>query len=567
MKSVKKNPKTVTYPSPMEMILPNLKGSVFSLFCASFVLNLFGLAIPVLMLQVYDRIITGQKESAGTLAILAGGVALVLILEFLLKTCRSYITGWAGAKFEHQAMSRSIRNMIGADIDAVEKENIAQHLQSTTGISKLREFYSGQPFLLLVDLPFSFIFLWVIYYLGGILVIMPAALMVAFVFLSLRVGSRLKDRLVVRENDDDERFRFIMEHLHGIHTIKSFGLENQFLRRYEHFHTHNSLANYEVSKISSAAYSYASMFPQIMLIGVIALGAPMVVAGQITMGVLAASILLSGRSLLPLQKALGLWMRFQEFTLAQEKAYDMFRIPQVDKVKPEDVPSHDGHLIFRDVGHCFEGHDPLFHHIDFEVKPGDSISIFSERESGKTALLYLALGLYDASEGKVTIDGVESYRYPLSDMPHVIGYLPPEPIIFHGTVAENITCYQDGQLEAHMDVVKQLGLDEMVSRLPEGYNTMLFGTYADPIAPGVKQLITVARTLVHEPKILLFDEADMIMDEKEKEYLYNYLSKRSHKMGMVIVSHNSYFRQLAKRHFTLKDGVLTPDGMKGKKRG
>lgn len=278
--------------------LPQLVHGRLDIILSSTAINILALALPVLLLQVYDRIIPNNAKE--TLFLLVFGVGTALILESGLKLGRSYLTARAGARFEHIASCRALGRTLGTSIDEFEKKATGAYLHRFSAVETLREFMSGQSLLIFIDLPFAIVFLAMIGYIGGSLVFVPLALLVLFTLVTLMVGSGLRNALDSQGVWDDRRYNFLIEVLTGIHTLKGLALESQMIRRYERLQESSAASVRDVSFRNNIAQGLGAVFSQVTLILVAAFGSVLVINESMTVGGLAACTLLSGRALQPL---------------------------------------------------------------------------------------------------------------------------------------------------------------------------------------------------------------------------------------------------------------------------
>ena len=272
---------------------------------ASLFLNVLSLALPMVLLQVYDRII--PNVALQTLTLLIFGLIIVLIIDVILRTARAYLSGWVGAKYEHEMSYRAVEKLLRADMQELGKVSPGVHLDRLSSIDSVRDFYASQAGLALVDLPFVFLFLGLLGYIGGALLIVPVILLVVLSFVAFALGVRLKEALKDDTLWEDRRYSYIIEILTGIHSIKSMAMENLMGRRYEKLMENCSKASYDVIFLSGLSQGIGSIFSQITMVSVASIGSILVINGQITVGALAASTLLAGRTVQPLLRALGIW--------------------------------------------------------------------------------------------------------------------------------------------------------------------------------------------------------------------------------------------------------------------
>ncbi|WP_315981316.1 ABC transporter transmembrane domain-containing protein [Aliamphritea spongicola] len=202
---------------------------------SSLAINILALALPTVILQVYDRIIPNQ--AIGTFIFLILGMLGVVIIDTALRIFRSSILSWHGAKFDHRESLKAMNRILDADNQAFEDNTAGYYLDKIQALEQIQEFYSGQSVLLIMDLPFVILFLGLIWLIAGPLVAIPIALLVVFLVVAFVTGRKLRKALETRYTMEDRRQNFIIESLKGIHTIKSMAMEALMLRRYESFNT------------------------------------------------------------------------------------------------------------------------------------------------------------------------------------------------------------------------------------------------------------------------------------------------------------------------------------------
>jgi len=532
-----------------------LRINLLHLSLSSLTINLLALAMPVMMLQAYDRIL--PNFGYGTLSLLVSGVLVAVLLEIALRIARSYLTAWAGAVFEHKTSCRALDHILGAKLQMLERQGSGAYLQKMASIARLRAFYSGQALLTIIDLPFVFIFLFLIGYIAGDLVFIPLGLFVLFSLTAWVLGRRLKE--AVREEDLSGKIRsnYLIETLSNIHTLKGLGLEKFFLRRNERLQQRISVAHYHVALTNNIALNTGMLFSQLMTVTVVAYGAYKVLHGGMGMGGLAACVLLSGRIMQPVQRALSLWTRFQSFFIDRQELKDVFSLPADSRAEQSPPGETTGRLRLQGVGFGYRPDaPPLLRAIDLDLGPGDSVAISGTQGSGKTSLLHLITGVLVPSEGLITIDGAPPHLLPAEQLARHVGYLPEKGTIFYGSILENLTSFGFTPEEDALTAARLLGVDDAVALLPEGYATPLHDSVTDPIPPGLKQCIAMARVLALKPRVLLFDNADRGMDKSSYNRIFSVLGRLKPRIALVLVSDDRNIMRLADKEFFLHHGTL-----------
>lgn len=530
----------------------------------AFMLNILSLAIPVMMLQVYDRII--PHKSFGTLSLLTLGVLIALSLDAALRIIRSWLIGWTAASHEHAANCAALDHFNRSDLKEFSKVSSGEHLQNFGALSRLREFYAGQAMTALIDLPFAILFLGLVAYLGGILVLVPIVLITLFFACAKIISGKLRKALERRHLADDKKSSTMLSILSGIHSVKALGVESSLLRQYEYVQKDVTNESYHVARASGAASTLGATFGQLSLILTATFGCYLVIQGHLSVGGLSACTLLAGRSIQPIQKVLGTWLRLQDLSIAKSQAQNLFALPARDR-SDKPMSSHfSGNITLDKVSFDYGASGkPLLKNISIDIKAGHCVAITGSKSSGKSTLLQIIAGIHAPSTGTVFLDDITPSAYCMSDMLGKVGYLPQLGRIFRGTILDNITGFREDEtsVRAAKDAAVDLGLDSVIDFLPYGYQTLLTDTTADPIPPGIKQRIALARILMHKPSIVLFDDADRALDKEGYNKLFRLMGRLKGRCTLVIVSHDRNLLSFSDETYHLEGGQLRREASAG----
>lgn len=513
-------------------------------------LNILSLALPVMTLQVYDRIL--PNPDSGTLPILMAGVLVAILLETALRLARAAMMGWNGAVFEHQLSSRAMEHMLQADTARMERTGVGAFLHRMGAIVRLKDFESGYVAVTLLETAFIPLFIALIFYIAKPLAAIPACLLLVFVFISAIQGKRLQRELARRDHVDDKRYDFMIECLKGIHTVKAFALENLLSRRYEALQEKSGLASFRAAEASAASFNTGTMLSHVMMAAIMSVGAVYALSGHITTGALIATLQLSGRLMQPAQRTLALWARYQDAVLSRRKIDTIFSTPRHTQQTKTEYPAVSGQLSISNLNFR-----DLLKDINLTVAPGETISISGAVGAGKTSLMEIIAGLYPPDSGKVSIDGMDVTDYAPAELARHVGYMESGGDIFRGSIRDNITRFGTVNETAAQEIARLLHVDRDVARLPSGFDTPLQPDGIGAVPPGLRQRIALCRVLTLKPKIILFDEADRGLDREGYNLVFSLLGKLSRRTAMIIVSDDANLTALAQRHYTLENGTLT----------
>lgn len=526
-----------------------------SLLISTLAISILSLSLPVMTLQVYDRIL--PNHGSGTLPVLIVGVCVAVVLEALLRLCRAYVIGRSGATYEHLLSCAAMGKVLNSDFSRVGSQGIGEHLHRMNAVGKVKDFYNGYALTTYAELIFVPIYLILIGFISGFLVLVPLAVLTIFVALSLYQGKDLKASLLDREKADDKRFDFLIEALDGVHTLKAFAVEKFFERRYESLEEESTRRNYIVTEKTAAMFNMGTTFSHVMVACVISIGALFVLDGQMTTGVLIATLLLSGRMMQPVQKALALWARYQDYKLARSHVEDVLNTPQhiISPNEKTETALPEGRIDIRGLRFRYRDTDPwLLDDVNFSLNPGEIVLLQGAHGSGRSTFFNILAGIHFACEGEVLIDGCPIQEYKPETLSRHVGYIRTSGTIFRGTIRDNITCF--GQIEESKarEVASIMQVDRDVAKLPAGFDTFLNGNNTDSIPPGLSHKIALVRVLATKPKIVLFDNADRTLDKEGYSMIYSLFARLKGKMSLLLVSDDRNLCGLSDRTIILENG-------------
>lgn len=521
---------------------------------SSLLSNILALATPLAILQIMDRIVTNR--SVETLALLVVGIIVALILEEVLRSINGMITGWLGARFEHGASIAALEKLMHVPLARFQREEPVAFAEKILASARVAEFYSGQALLVLFDLPFVLIFLGLICFIGGWLVIVPAVLLAFFTLLIVHFGGWMGRQVEQRHELDERRYNFLAEALSCMSMVKALAMESLMLRRYELLQQANAQLGERLAHGGTVASGAGMLFSQIMMVGIIFFGAGLVIYGEMTPGALAACMMLSVRALQPLRRSLAVWLRYQGFYAAREKLATVMEMPGEEKTGKPSLPAVTSGLELRNVRLSHREDATLFDGLSLRIDAGQCIAIQGQSGSGKSSLLALLNGLIRPDAGEVLVDGHPIQDFSTESVRRQIVLLSQTGTLFTGTILENMTMFDRSRNHEALRIAAQLGLDQIVAGMKLGYETVLGEGVSDTLPEGVKQLINIVRMLSLQSKVILFDEANISLDMRGDRLLRDYLASLKGKCTMVLVTHRPSLLSLADQVYSLANGQI-----------
>ncbi len=528
-----------------------------SILTATVVINLLALGLPVVLLQVYDRII--PNNSLDTLLLLICALAVSFMLDASLRSARAALAGWAGARYEFKVGSAAIARLLHANQREADATAVGVNLDRLAAIDQLRDFYANQGAVVLIDLPFALLFLLLVWLIGGPLVIVPLIAVAVFGVAAFGIGQLLLTALAERGVIDDRRMSFLIEILSGIHTLKAMAMETLMVRRYERLMNSAAQEVYRTALLSGLAQAMGTAFTQISAFAVAAAGSLLVMSEDMSVGSLAASTMLAGRALQPLLRAMGIWTNFQAIRVARDRLTALFNTPLEPGFDGRPLTVTAGALALDDVHFAFDERRPVLAGITLTIDAGECVGVTGGNGSGKSTLLQTLSGMLAPDRGVISIDGQTLEGADRRSYIRTIGYLPQHCVLFHGTILDNLTMFRGrAYFDEALRLAAELGLDEHIARMPMGYDTVIDSSSHDQLPGGVRQRIAVIRALVDQPKIILFDEANTALDHESDARLRDLLRRLKGHVTILLVSYRPSLLELADRRFELVDGRLRP---------
>jgi ATP-binding cassette, subfamily C, bacterial LapB len=526
-------------------------------YFASFAINLLALALPLSIMQVYDRII--PNRSLVTFTYLLFGLALALVVEFVLKTTRSALLSWHAMHFvrniEHEAIARLLRAQDGP----FELEPAAVHINRYTAAAALGEYHCGQARLVSIDLPFVAISLTVLAIVGGFMVLVPAGLF--FLFGALAVGRARKFRTIIntRTIQDNRKYDFIAEVLAGIHTVKSMAMEPQMQRRFERLQ--QAIAETTMSSIltGQANQTSALLYGSVSQLVVVAIGASQVVDDQLTMGALTCCTLLSGQILQPLLRAISLWTERETVGHRRAEIRSLLDVPPVEAA-PSTRVEVEGNIRFENVTFSYSPDvDPALRAVDLSITAGAIVGIKGEDGSGRTTLLRLLRGDIKPTSGRITVDDISTIAPEFLSVRQSIAYVGAAPVIFRGTIMDNLTMFSPERRDFARRMARLFELEATINVLPDGFETTLGEGLGDDLPASTAQQVNIVRALTTNPRILLLDEANSVLDGSAESALLRALDSLRGWLTVVIVSHRPSLLALCDSLLIVQRGQVVCD--------
>ncbi len=529
---------------------------------ASFLINCFALGSPLFVMNVYDRVV--PNNAVETLWVLAIGLGIVLLFDVGMKVLRGYFIDVAGKKSDLLLSSKIFERVLGMKM-AARPPSVGAFANNLREFESIRDFIASASIATLVDLPFVLLFLLVIWLIGGPVVYVGIAVIVLSLSYGLLIQKPLRESVESTYRASAQKGATLIESLSAIEAVKFLGAESQLQRKWEKLTAH--IANWGVRSrlLSSSAVNVAGFLQQFSQVGVIVSGVYLVMAGDLSMGGLIACVMLTSRAVAPMGQVANLAVRYFHARTALDSLDGVMQLP-VDR--PEDKsfisrPVLQGEVEFDGVSFQYPGSEiDALKDLNFRIAAGERVAIIGRVGSGKSTVQKLIQGLYEPTQGAVRIDGTDVRQINPADLRYNMGYVPQEPVLFFGSVRDNIVMGQP-HVDDHeiLRVAELSGVSQFVSRHPLGFD-MQVGERGENLSGGQRQSVCVARALLHSPSFYLMDEPTNSMDNTTESAVKRSLLEATRGKTSIFVTHRSSLLDLVDRVIVLDQGKIVADGSK-----
>lgn len=515
--------------------------------------NILALGFPLFALMIYDKVIGGQSREL--VAYLLAGIGLTFVFDLVLRMLRSRMLAYMGARVERLVAIATLKHLLRLPVGYTESAPIGTQLARLKEFETVREFFTGPLAGVAFDLPFLFVFLLVIAWLGGPLVLVPLLLGLLILLLgyaSQYVQSNAMQRVA---SSQAARHGLTVEIVSNLESIKQSGGAAIWLERYRAASAAAAVDSRRVQMVSGLLNAVSQTLMMLTGMVVLAWGAMRITEGSMSVGALVATMALSWRALAPLQLGLTALTRLGQIRLgmAQIDRLLQLRTELSDRPGPAVVQRvFRGAVTLNRVSLRYRPDaEPALLGVDLVLRPGEMIGITGHTGSGKSTILKVMAGLYQAQAGAVLLDGLDIRQMTPHELRNAVTYAPQNRHLFHGTIAQNLRLAaptaSDDDLKA---ALAEAGALNEILALPDGLHTGL-GDHAAArqLSTGLLQRISLARVYLRPSAVLLFDEPGQWLDELGDAALIESLQRRKGKQTIVIVTHRP-------SHLTFCDRVL-----------
>lgn len=542
-------------------VLANWNGWLQILVCAV-AINLLGLALPLFVMNVYDRVI--PNLSFVTLWTLAAGVGIALFLDLLLKLVRTQVLELVSRRIDLQIASDLYRHALGLTLLG-RPGGAAGTANQIRDFESVRDFFGSSSFVAIIDFLFIGIFLAVLYVITGPLAYVPMIAVPIVIVLALIAQIPISASVERAQQVATKRHVVLVESLMGHETVKSLNAEPVMQREWENAVAASARINGKTRLWSNVAISGTMLVQQAVSVVIIVWGVLLVAEGQVSIGALIAANILAGRAIGPLANISQTLIRANQALKSMGAINALKSLPtETDGQATNNMVVRDGSVELRDVSFSYpDTQVAALGGINLPIAKGECVALLGRVGSGKSTLGRLIAGLIEPSSGLILIDGNEAAQFTKTQVREGIGYLPQDPELFTGTIRENLVL---GRPRAREDEIRQAlyfsGLDYFIQENPEGLNQFV-GEKGSRLSGGQRQSIGLARLLLRQPKMMFLDEPTNAMDASTENIVIERLQELSRSgVGLILSTHRQSLAAIADRYVIIERGKKVLDGPK-----
>ena len=542
--------------------LQRYRGILTQVLIASFVVQLFSLANPLLIQVIIDKVI--NQRSLDTLQVLGFALVVVTLMEGLIGALRTFLFSETTNRIDLRLGAEVIDHLLRLPLDYFDRRPVGELGTRIAELEKIRNFLTGQALTTLLDTAFSVIYIAVMLIYSWLLTLIALCVLPIQIGLTV-LGAPLFRRQYRDAAQENARTQsHLVEVLTGIQTVKAQNVEMISRWKWQDLYGKYISRSFEKTITGTALSETSQVLQKLSQLLVLWVGASLVLSGDMTLGQLIAFRIISGYVTQPLLRLSSIWQSIQELKVSFERLADVVDTPEesdeADKQKIP-LPPIAGEVRFDDLCFSFTPQGTqVLRHIDLTIPAGTFVGVVGQSGSGKSTLTKMLARLYSPGSGRILIDHYDIDKVELYSLRRQIGIVPQEPLLFTGTVAENIALTDpDASSDSIVQAARLACAHDFIMELPAGYSSNV-GERGAGLSGGQRQRLALARTLLSQPRLLVLDEATSALDyDTERRVCDNLVDNLKHCTVFFITHRLSTIRR-ADLIVMLHEGAVVETG-------
>ena len=540
------------------------KGILGYLFMATFVIQMLGVAPPVIIQHILDGVLVHHNVSL--LHVLIAGLIITNVFTQLTSVMRAFLSNFMVRNMDFAMMSGFLKHALSLPIPFFAKRKTGDIFARFQENQTIRAFLTESTITTVLNLLMVFIYFSILFLYSVKMTMMLIAFVIPILALTVAVTPRIKAyaREAFQTSTDAESL--LMEIIGGAETVKGMGLERPMRLKWEKKYANALGVQYRAQRFSILVGLVSQAMNAAITIGVLWVGANLVIAQELTIGQLIAFNALMGSALSPLLGLVGLWSQVHEAGVAMERLGDILDMDP--EQKPSELssrvilPDLQGNLEFKDVYFRYGGNETpyVLEKINLKIEPGQLIAIVGQSGSGKTTLAKLLVGFYPPTEGSMIVDGYDMSVVDKEYFRAQVGYVMQSNLLFSGTIAENIASGDENpDRNRIIEVARLADAHGFITNMPLGYEQVV-GERGVGLSGGQLQRLCIARALYHDPKLLIFDEATSALDTQTESNILSSMKEILKGRTAVVIAHRLSTIMNADKILVLYNGAVVEEG-------
>ncbi len=542
-------------------------GTIFSswriyrdVFVASFLINLFGLASPFFILNVYDRVI--PNSAFETLWVLGIGISVIYVFGLFMRALRGYFIDEAGKKANLLVSASLFQKVLGLRMEAKPK-SVGSFSKNLQQFESVLDFITSFSITALIDLPFVCLGLFAIWYIAGSVVYIHFGAIALLLVYAMIVQIPLKKAVEKSFKASAQKNAILVEGLQGLETIKMLGAESQIQRSWEQAVSYIAKWSAKSRLLSSSVNHFSNFIQNISVVAVVIAGVYLISRGEMSQGALIALVILSRQAIAPMSQVIGLSTRFHRARVALKTLNDIMALPEEKPAGKTFLhrTRFQGAIELKNISFKYPDEaSEVIKNVSMKIAPGEKVGIIGSIGSGKTTLGKLILGLYEPSGGMISMDDTDIRQIDPAELRQYVGYVAQDITLFRGSIRENILlgCHDidDATL---LRAVNLSGVSEVIKKHAMGID-MEVGELGRGLSGGQRQVVAMARAILTDPPVLVFDEPTSSMDNRSEQRMKTKLGTILQGKSMLVITHRASLLDLVDRIVVLGNGSIIADG-------
>ncbi|MCP9796888.1 ABC transporter transmembrane domain-containing protein [Cyanobium sp. Lug-B] len=519
--------------------LKRYRGMLLQVLLASFVVQLFSLANPLLIQVIIDKVIS--QRSLDTLQILGMALVVVTLMEGVIGSLRTFLFTDTTNRIDLRLGAEVIDHLLRLPLGYFDKRPVGELGTRIAELEKIRNFLTGQALITLLDAAFSVIYIIVMAIYSWLLTIIALAVLPIQVGLTL-LGAPLFRRQYRQAAEENARTQsHLVEVLTGIQTVKAQNVEMVSRWKWQEMYAKYISRTFEKTITGTFLNETSSVLQKLSQLLVLWVGATLVLKGELTLGQLIAFRIISGYVTQPLLRLSSIWQNIQELRVSFERLADVVDTPEESSEADRGhipLPPVKGDVVFETISFRFNPGGPeVLSNVSLHVPPGTFTGVVGQSGSGKSTLMKLLPRLYAPSKGRILVDGYDIDKVELYSLRRQVGIVPQDPLLFSGTISENIALTNpEASSDAIVEAARIAGAHDFIMELSAGYSTPL-GERGASLSGGQRQRIAIARTLLSQPQLLVMDEATSALDYDTERQVCDNLREAMSQSTVFFITH------------------------------